>query len=84
MRGEVRAEGVELGVGRQVAVPEQPGGFLEGCVRGQLVDGEAGDDELARLAVDVAQARPRRHDTVESAGNQRLCCHSEDIENSAI
>ena len=69
MRGEIGAEGSELGRRRQVAVPEQPRRLLERRVRGELADGESGDDQLARLAIDVTETRRRRDDVFETAGD---------------
>ena len=52
---------------RQIAVPQQPGGFLERGVFGELVDMISSDHELAAFAVDVAELRGRRDDAFQSA-----------------
>ncbi len=65
--GEIAAESLELVSGRQIAVPEQPGGFLERRVFGQLAYGEPGDDQLAALAIDLTEMRRRGDDSVQSA-----------------
>jgi hypothetical protein len=69
---ERRAKRVELRDRREIAVPQQPGGFFECGVFGQLVDLKSGDHELAAFTVNVAQARRRRHDSFQSAARHMV------------
>ena len=64
--GEARAKFLELLCRRQLAVPEQPRGFLERRVLRELGEREAGNRQLAALAVDVAQPRFCGDDAVQS------------------
>jgi len=69
MRSEISAEGSELGRCRQVTVPEQPRRLLECRVGSELTDGKSGDDQLARLAIDVTETRRGGDDVFETAGD---------------
>ncbi len=72
--GERIAECLQLRRSRQAAVPQQPGGFLERGVRGQLVHRVSGDDQLAALAVDVTEPRSGRDDAFQS-----IACHGPNV-----
>ena len=48
-------------------------------VRRELVDAKSGDDELPRLAVDVAEARRRGDDTLEAIGDGCVVCHDRNV-----
>jgi hypothetical protein len=56
-------------------VPEEPGRFFEGRVGGELAHRISGDDQLARFAVDVAEAGRRGDDVLEAIRDHRIVCH---------
>jgi hypothetical protein len=60
-------------------VPEEPGRLLERGVGRELTDGEAGDEELAGLAVDVTEARGRGNNALEPSGCIWKGCHGEKL-----
>src|SRR5206468_236860 len=65
--GELRAKRLALGRGWQVAVPEQPGRFLERRVLRELADRIPRDDQFTPFAIDVAETGRCRDDAVEAA-----------------
>src|SRR5206468_9147314 len=66
-RGHLAAQSPELLRAGQRAAPEQVGGLLEADPPGQLLQLVASDDQLARQAVDVAQAGAGGNDAVQPA-----------------
>jgi hypothetical protein len=48
-------------------MPEQPRGFFEGRVRGELIDRESTDHELSPLPIDVTETRDGRDNAFKTA-----------------
>ena len=69
---QCRAEGLELHGRWEIAVPQKPGGLLEGGVFGKLPDGKPGNNELTSLAIDVTQSRRSGNDTFQPAAGHRI------------
>ena len=65
---ELAVELVELGLGRELALPEQVGHLLERGVLGQVADVVAAVDELALLAVDGRELGVEGGHAFEAAG----------------
>ena len=61
-----------FGAGRQCAPPQQLGGLLEAHAARQLAQLVAANDELTRLAIDVAQTGLAGDDAVQTARFYRL------------
>src|SRR5262249_29290481 len=80
LRRELGAKGLELASRWKIAVPEEPGRLLEGCVGREVVDAESGDDELTGLAVDVTEARRCGDDALEAIGDRGVVCHDPNID----
>jgi citrate synthase len=69
--GKLGAKGRTFVCRRQIAVPQQPGGFLERRVRRELADRIPGDNQLSPFAIDVTEARRRRDHPFETAVDRR-------------
>src|SRR5689334_24488402 len=68
---EPALEGRRFGLRRDEAIPEERHSSFEAAV-GQDLERQTPDDQLATLAVDVAQYRLRRNDALETTGSD---CH---------